>query len=203
MRKHIVIARVFSSLFRPMYYPTVGTIILLTFTYMSMFPWAFRLMVLGVVYFFTVLMPVSAVYLYRKVLGWRLQDLRERHRRFVPYLIHFSCYLSGMYVFSGMHMPHFLTAVLLVSLLVQSCCIVVNMFWKVSMHSAGSGAVIGALVAYSVIFGFNPVWWLCGAILLSGCVMTSRMVLLQHSLAQVLVGTLIGIVCGFAGVVFI
>ena len=36
-----------------MYYPTVGTIILLTFTYMSMFPWVFRLMVLGVVYFFT------------------------------------------------------------------------------------------------------------------------------------------------------
>jgi acid phosphatase family membrane protein YuiD len=29
------------------------------------------------------------------------------------------------------------------------------------------------------------------------------MVLLQHSLAQVLVGTLIGIVCGFAGIIFL
>ena len=190
-------------MFRPMYYPTVGTIILLTFTYMSMFPWAFRLMVLAIVYFFTVLLPVTTIFMYRNLAGWKLQDLRERHRRLVPYLIHLSCYVCGMYVFGLMHMPHFLTAIMLVSLLVQTCCIIINMFWKVSMHSAGSGAVIGALVAYSVIFGFNPIWWLCGTILLSGCVMTSRMVLLQHSLAQVLVGTLIGIVCGFAGVVFI
>ena len=78
MRKHIVIASVFSSLFRPMYYPTVGTIILLTFTYMSLFPWPFRLLVLGLVYFFTVVLPVGLTYIYRRLLGWRLQELRER-----------------------------------------------------------------------------------------------------------------------------
>ena len=203
MRKHIVIARVFSSIFRPMYYPTVGTIILLTFTYMSMFPWLFRLVVLGIVYIFTVFLPVLITYLYRKLLGWRLEELRERHKRFVPYVIHFLSYLCCMYLLDSLHMPRFVTAILFVSLLVQTCCIIINMFWKVSMHSAGSGAVIGGLVAYSAIFGFNPIWWLCGTILLSGCVMTSRMVLLQHSLAQVLVGTLVGILCGFFGTIFI
>ena len=203
MRKHIVIASVFSSLFRPMYYPTVGTIILLTFTYMSLFPWPYRLLVLGIVYFFTVFLPVGITFVYRKMLGWRLHELRERHKRIVPYTIHFVCYLCCMYVLNGLHLPRFLMAILVVSLMVQTCCIIVNMFWKVSMHSAGSGAVIGGLVAYSGIFGFNPIWWLCGAILLSGCVMTSRMVLLQHSLAQVLVGTLIGIVCGFVGIIFL
>ena len=186
-----------------MYYPTVGTIILLTFTYMSMFPWVFRLMVLGVVYFFTVLLPVLTTYLYRRLLGWRLQELRERHKRFVPYALHFLSYLCCMYLLDSMHMPRFITAILFVSLLVQTCCIVINMFWKVSMHSAGSGAVIGGLVAYATIFGFNPIWWLCGTILLSGCVMTSRMVLLQHSLAQVLVGTMVGVICGFFGILFL
>jgi len=186
-----------------MYYPTVGTIILLTFTYMSMFPWVFRLLVLAIVYFFTVFLPVGITYVFRRLQGWRLQELRERHKRFVPYSIHFLCYLCCMYLLDSMHMPRFLTAILFVSWLVQMCCIIINMFWKVSMHSAGSGAVIGALVAYSGIFGFNPVWWLCGTILLSGCVMTSRMVLLQHSLAQVLVGTLVGTLCGFFGTIFI
>ena len=203
MRKHIVIAKGFSSIFRPMYYPTVGAIILLTFTYMSMFPWLFRLVVLFIVYFFTVLLPVLMTFLYRKLLGWRLQELRERHKRFVPYTIHFLSYLCCMYLLDSMHMPRFITAILFVSLLVQTCCIIINMFWKVSMHSAGSGAVIGALVAYSGIFGFNHIWWLCGAILLSGCVMTSRMVLLQHSLAQVLVGTTVGVICGFFGIIFV
>lgn len=201
-RKGIIIASIFSSIFRPMYYPTVGTIILLVFTYMGRFPWMFRLLVLGTVYSLTVLLPVLITFLYRKLHGWGVQELRERHKRLVPYVIHFLCYLCCINVMKSMHLPNFMTAILLVSLLVQTCCIIVNLFWKVSMHSAGSGAVIGALVAYAAIFVFNPVWWLCAAILLSGCVMTSRMVLLQHSLAQVLAGTFMGILCGFFGVVF-
>ena len=96
-------------------------------------------------------------------------------------------------------MPHFLTALIGISLLIQGVCVVLNMWWKVSMHSAGSGGVIGALMTYSSIFGFYPIWWLSLAIFVSGCVMTSRMILRQHTLAQVLGGTLIGIACGIIG----
>ena len=67
------------------------------------------------------------------------------------------------------------------------------------MHSAGVGAIIGALIAYSAIFQFNPVWWLCLAILVSGLVNSSRMYLRQHTLWQVLGGTLVGFVCGLVG----
>jgi len=56
-------------------------------------------------------------------------------------------------------------------------------------------------MVYADIFGFNPVWWLSLAILVSGCVMTSRMVLRQHTLGQVLGGTLIGIACGIVGTI--
>jgi len=35
----------------------------------------------------------------------------------------------------------------------------------------------------------------------SGCVMSSRMVLLQHTLAQVLAGFAYGILCGFVGII--
>ena len=99
------------------------------------------------------------------------------------------------------HMPHFLMAIVGISLLIQCTCIIINIWWKVSMHSAGAGGVIGALIAYSAIFGFNPIWWLSLAIFVAGCVMTSRMVLRQHTLGQVLGGTLIGIVCGIVGTI--
>jgi membrane-associated phospholipid phosphatase len=52
-----------------------------------------------------------------------------------------------------------------------------------------------------MIFKFNPVWWLCVAILVAGLVMSSRMFLRQHTLAQVLCGTLVGILCGYFGIV--
>ena len=61
----------------------------------------------------------------------------------------------------------------------------------------------GALVAYSVLFMFNPVWWLCVTVLISGAVGTARMLLRQHSLAQVVAGTLVGVVCGFAGIILL
>lgn len=196
----IIIARLFSSLFRPMFYPTVGLFILLTMTYLSILPIGFKVSVLGIVYLFTVCMPMLGIFIYRKVMGWSLQELRQRRKRFVPYIINMGCYLCCMHMMTLLHLPRFMVAVLLVSLLIQCSCTLVNTRHKVSMHSAGSGGVIGALVAYAALFGFNPVWWLCGAILISGCVMTSRMILRQHTLWQVLGGTAIGIVCGIVGV---
>ena len=68
------------------------------------------------------------------------------------------------------------------------------------MHSAGAGAIIGALVVYASLFHFNPVWWLCAAILVSGLVNSSRMLLRQHTLWQVLGGTLVGFLCGYVGI---
>lgn len=199
MNYELSIARIFSTVFRPSYYPTVGTFILLSFTYLSLFPWMFKLWILGLVYVFTYCLPVLGVYLYRRMHGWSAHELRKRHKRAVPYIIYICCYLCLMYILQSTHMPHFLTAIVGISLLVQCVCVIVNLWWKVSMHSAGSGGVIGAIIAYSVIFGFNPVWWLSLAILVSGCVMTSRMLLRQHTLAQVLGGTLIGIACGIVG----
>lgn len=200
MKTVIVIARVLSALFRPTYYPLVGFVILFTFTYMSIFPWFFKLWVLLMVYLFTVLLPAMATHAYRRMRGWNVHELRHQSKRLVPYAIHLSSYLLCMFVMRSIHLPRFMLAVLAVSLMVQCCCLLVNLRWKVSMHSAGAGSVTGALIAYAQLFGFNPVWWLCGAILLCGLVMTSRTLLRQHTLWQVLAGTLLGVLCGYSGV---
>ncbi len=200
MKTIITIARVLSALFRPAYYPLVGFIILFAFTYLSIFPWVFKLWVVAMVYFFTVLLPTACTNAYRRLRGWRVHELRHQQKRMVPYAIHLCCYLCCMFIMRSIHLPRFMLAILAVSLLVQAACLLVNLRWKVSMHSAGAGAVTGALVAYAQLFGFNPVWWLCGSILLCGLVMTSRTLLRQHTLWQVLAGALLGILCGYSGI---
>lgn len=200
MKTIITIARVLSALFRPAYYPLVGFIILFAFTYLSIFPWVFKLWVVAMVYFFTVLLPAVCTNAYRRLRGWGMHELRHQQKRMVPYAIHLCCYLCCMFIMRSIHLPRFMLAILAVSLLVQAGCLLVNLRWKVSMHSAGAGAVTGALVAYAQLFGFNPVWWLCGSILLCGLVMTSRTLLRQHTLWQVLAGTLLGILCGYSGI---
>ena len=69
MRSIVVISRLLSTLFRPVYYPMVGMFILFTMTYLNLLPLTFRLWVLGMVYVFTVAMPSLGVLMYRKMQG--------------------------------------------------------------------------------------------------------------------------------------
>ena len=94
-------------------------------------------------------------------------------------------------------------AVMAAALLVQAVGAVVNVWWKISMHCAGAGGLAGALVAYSALFGFDPTGWLCVLILLCGAVGSARMLLRQHSLGQVVAGTLVGAACGLAGILWL
>ena len=193
------IARLLSAVFRPSLYPLVGHAILFAFTYLNMLPWDFKLWVLSAVYVFTVALPYTLIFLTRKLNGWSKQDMYLQHRRYMVYCINIICYVSCIYVFRNLNLPSFMGVILIVSLMVQCVCALVNMWHKVSRHSAGTGLIIGALLAYSHIFAFNPTWWLCAAILLSGAVMSSRMMLNNNTLGQVMGGTFIGIVCGLVG----
>lgn len=200
MRTLIVIARLLSALFRPLYFPLVGFVLLFTLTSMSILPWQYKAWALAATYVFTIGLPALGIYLYRRVAGVLPVHLRHRRHRPGPYLITLLCYVTYLHLMHLMHMPHFLCGIITASLSIQTVCLFITLRWKISMHSAGVGGVIGGLVAYSALYGFNPVWWLCGAIVLDGLVMSSRMLLRQHSLPQVLVGSLVGVLCGYLGV---
>ncbi len=203
MRFFIVLAQILSTVFRPTYYPMVGFIILMNATYLTLLPWSFKLAILAMVYVFTIALPAGTIYIYRRIRKWSRHELRHQQKRWVPYIVYLICYIACMQLMMALRLPRFMINIIAVSALIQCSCILINMKWKISTHSAGSGGVIGALLAYSTIFSFNPVWWLCLAIFVSGLVMTSRMLLRQHSLWQVLSGTAVGILCGYYGIILI
>lgn len=189
-----------SVISRPYYMPVVGFLALFTFTYLSLLPLFYKLLVLSMVWIFTIALPRLCVFVWRKLNGWVPMQLRLRERRAVPYVMFMLSYTACLHLMFRLHLPHYMCGILVAALLVQAVCIVVNIWWKISMHCAGAGAIIGALLAYSVLFVFNPVGWLCVLVLFSGAVGTARMLLRQHSLAQVVTGTLVGTACGLAGI---
>lgn len=193
-------ARVLSVVSRPYYMPVTGFLVLFTFTYLSLLPLFYKLLVLSMVWVFTIALPRLCVFVWRRLNGWAPVQLRLRERRSVPYVIFMLSYAACLHLMFRLHLPHYMCGILVAALLVQAVCIVVNVWWKISMHCAGAGAIVGALLAYSVLFGFNPVWWLCVLALFAGAVGTARMLLRQHSLAQVVAGTLVGTACGLAGI---
>ncbi|MBO5583101.1 MAG: hypothetical protein SPK85_01315 [Prevotella sp.] len=191
----ILISRVVSMMFTPFYLPLVGLAALFFFSYLNTFPLYYILMVMGIVWLFTVLLPTRLIHLYRRYHGWTPIQLGVRERRMVPYVISILCYFICFYILSLRHTPHTITSILIAALAVQMLCAMINVWWKVSTHSAAIGGVAGGLLSFSLIFNFNPVWWLCLVILLGGMVGTSRMILRQHTLPQVVVGFFVGLLC--------
>ena len=193
----ILTARVMSIVFTPFYLPLVGLIALFTFSYMAMMPWRYKLLVLALVYVFTILLPTVLIHVYRRYQGWTLIELGAKERRMVPYILSILCYFSCYYLMNVLHFPHFMSRILMAALLIQAISALINVWWKILTHTAAIGGVAGALMAFAIIFDFNPVWWLCVVFLIAGLLGTSRIILRQHSLLQVCAGFVVGAVSGF------
>ena len=194
-------ARALSSIFRPQYFPLVGFVALFLFTYLSLLPWSFKALILLIVLLGTLLLPRLTIRFWRQTNGLKLHHLRLREHRFFPYLVFLLFYAFTLHFLARFHLPFYMSGILVSSLMIQSACLLINIWWKISVHSAGAGGIIGALVAFSFLFNFNPIWWLSLCIIIAGLVGSSRMLLRQHTLWQVLAGIFLGILLGFVGII--
>lgn len=201
-KQFILGARLVSMLFTPFYLPFIGMAALFLFSYLNMFPWNYKLQVLFMVYLFTILLPTLLIHLYRRYQGWTLIELGHRERRMVPYVLSILCYFTCIYIMDHLHMPHFMRSIVIAALVVQIVCALINVWWKISTHTAAIGGVGGAIFSFSLYLGFNPVWWLCLVFLVAGLLGTCRMILRQHSLLQVVVGFWVGFLCAAVAILF-
>ena len=199
----ILTARVLSMLFTPFYLPIVGIALLFLFSYLNIFPWSYKIQVLLMVYLFTVMLPALLIHVYRRYQGWNLIELGHREKRMIPYILSIISYFTCVYVMERLHMPHFMGSIIVAALAVQIVCALINIWWKISTHTAAIGGVAGALFAFAYYLGFNPVWWLCLVIIVAGMVGTSRMILRQHSLSQVVGGFAVGFICAALAILFL
>lgn len=191
----IFTARIMSMIFTPFYLPIVGLIALFIFSYMSLLPMMYKLVMLAIVYLLTVVAPSLLIHLYRLCQGWTSHELGRKERRLVPYIISIVCYFACFFWMEYRNTPRVISIIVVVALTIQMVCALINIWWKISTHTAAIGGVAGGLVSYSIAFSFNPLWWLCFVLILAGAVGTARMILRQHSLSQVVGGFLVGAAC--------
>lgn len=193
----ILIARVLSVIFTPFYLPLVAMVALFVFSYLKMLELSYKLIVLALVYALTILLPTLLIHIYRQYQGWSSHELGVKERRMIPYVISILCYFLCFYIMNMAHMPTFMGVIVLIALFLQIVCAIINVWWKISTHTAAIGGFSGSLTALSFIFDFNPMWWLCLVLLIAGLVGTSRMILRQHTLWQVVAGFMVGATVGY------
>ena len=194
-KRLIRIAKTLSVLFMPLYAPLWVIVGLFLFTYLSLLPWGYKIFLISTVYIFTIAIPTMGISLVRTVKNWTHLELSHREHRHMPYVLTLLSYSACLVLMTKINTAMFFRGVVMAALIAQVICVTVNAWWKVSTHMVGMGGLVGALNAFSILFGYNPVWPFCMLLLLSGLLGTSRMILRQHSLSQVLVGFMIGYVC--------
>ena len=202
MEEHIIAdktlirtAKVISAVFTPFSIPFLAFLVLFIFSYLRIMPLQYKLIVLGVVYCFTILMPTLTIFIFRKINGFSPEELVERKRRYIPFILTITSYVFCLLMMHRLNIPWYMTGIILSALVVMIICVIVNLKWKLSEHMAGAGAVICGLVAFSALFSYNPVWWLCLFILVAGVLGTARIILRHHTLGEVMGGFAVGLIC--------
>lgn len=201
-KRIIQAAKILSTLFMPLYSSLWIFIGLFLFSYMKMFPWDYKLQILLIVYTFTVFVPVIGINLFRMLKKWTRIELGRREHRHMPYIVTLLSYATCLVLLTRMNSAMFFRGIIMAALISQTICITINIWWKISTHMVGVGGLVGALNAFSILFYYNPVWPFCGLLLLSGMLGTSRIILRQHSLSQVIGGFAIGYVCTMYFILF-
>lgn len=153
----IRIANVLSKIFTPFLGPMWAFIWLFFFSYLSLLPLGYKLYVLIAVLLFTVIVPCSGINIFRRVNKWTHIQLSTRENRFIPYILTIISYGVCYYIFSTINTAQFMKGILVAALVAQILCTLINIKWKISTHMVGIGGLAGIYVAFSYVFGFNPI----------------------------------------------
>ncbi|MDR0892973.1 MAG: phosphatase PAP2 family protein [Mediterranea sp.] len=194
-RSLLWVARLTSAVFTPFYIPFLCFLVLFLCTYLSMMPIRYKIIVLGIVYCFTILTPMVSIFLFRKINGLLAEEMSQRKNRYMPILLTIISYAFCLMMMRKLNLPWYMTGVILTFLILSVACIAVNLRWKLSEHMVGMGAVVGGLVMFSHLFGYNPVWWLSLFIIAAGVLGSARIVLGHHTLGEVMSGFTVGFLC--------
>lgn len=180
--------------------PTLGVFLLLNLdTYLSftITPTG-KLAVYSLVFINTGLVPGILAYLqYRFGLIQTLSMENRKDRNpafFITSFFYFFCY----YILQKNNLPAPVCTLMLGAAISVLTALIINFFWKISIHSIGIGGIIGMLLGVSITMYVEIIPFLMISVFAAGLVGFARLKLNAHTPLQVYSGLLLGIICLFA-----
>ena len=114
-------------------------------------------------------------------------DVSVRSQRLRPFLFALGSTLLGLAVLSLIHAPKNLETLFLITIISGLIMMCITLWWKISLHAS---SLAGALTMLTALYG-NVI---LPAFMLVVLVCWSRVVLRRHTIAQVVVGSVVSIV---------
>lgn len=202
-----VLAHLFSVVFHPLFIPfyVIGFLINYHPSYFSGFSFYSKFEIMRSVFVNTIIFPAFAL-LVMKGLGFvKSILLHTQQDRIGPYLANMIFYFWMARVFFNFKPD--LTPVLAVFMtgvfLTTAVALIANIFSKISMHAIGCGGMLGIFIIIMNSNSMLMTWPLSIALLITGLVCTSRLIVSNHTPKEIYLGLVVGLVCQFAAAIAI
>jgi len=202
-----ILAHFFSVVFHPLFIPFYVVAFLLNYhpSYFSGLSFFTKFELLRSTVFNTILFPAFAL-LVMKGLGFiKSFMLYTREDRIGPYLANMIFYFWMARVLFNYKpelspvLASFMTGVFITT----AIALVANVFYKISIHAIGCGGLLGIFIIIMYSNSMWMAWPLSLALLITGIVCTSRLIVSDHSQKEIYMGLLVGLLCQFGAAIVI
>lgn len=189
------IAHFISVLFHPVFFPVIMSIVLYLLMPASFagLPPALASRWLLVIALITVFFPLFSIALMRALKFISSLQLKDPKERIIPLIATMTFYFWCTHVFN--HFPE--GPVLLRSLLLGAfwgviAIFMINIFFKISMHTTAAGGMLGLMTLILIYSPVNYFLYFAIAAVVAGLIGTARMILGAHRLPELWLGYLVG-----------
>jgi len=189
-------AKCISFIFSPFLIPTYCAMTALWATKLASAPQGARLSSAVVILLLTCFLPWATLLGAMRLGKITDTDVSKRKQRIYLYPVAITAYLLCALYLSKVHAPSWLSGTYLGMGISAIIAFIVNFRWKISAHGTACGCFL-AFMFYIAINHLSDLFfmpWLSVAVLITGAVASSRLILKSHTMAQIIAGISTGFI---------
>lgn len=164
--------------------------------------WEAKRFILLVVFFTTCILPMLAVAIMALNPKFSIA-MNNKQDRIWPLASSSIFYYFGYELLRKVSVVPEFKFFMLATVLVIIGLLLISFKWKISLHMASLGGLLGALLAMCFRNGVNPIYSILLVVIVSGLVGTARLLLLKHNIWQLIAGYVLGFLILYLVIYFV
>jgi hypothetical protein len=192
------IAKGISYIFHPLFIPLYIFLTVLYFVPYEFSGFNPKSVILRIasVFISTAFFPALVVFLLWKLKFINSIFLNTQKERIIPYITTMIFYWWMFYLSKNLtDQPSILKVFFLGIFITTAIAVIANNYFKISMHGLGVGGATAFLFIFSYAYEIQIGFYLSIALLISGVVLTSRLLISNHSKFEVYTGFIVACIC--------
>jgi len=185
----------FSILFHPLLITsyTLGLLFSIRTIFNSAITLQGKLMVMGFVFSTTFIFPLMLILILLRKGNIKSLQMETREERVFPLILTAAFYYSTYYVLRQIQIPNMFQLFLLGTTFLIALALLINFWWKISIHMIALGGMIGTMIGISMQLNYDMRILIALLFIFAGLTAFSRLKLSSHNPAQVYTGFLMGL----------